>query len=785
MNCSDHSLFFMMKQEHINEIKGILLFSFALILFASLISYVPDDLIWFTSHPNVPAHNLIKIVGAYMAGVLFVSFGYSAYFLVVFFLFWSWNIFTSRPMFFSAARNSSLFVLVSVMSALFSLTGSAMTSNRFERGGMMGLVFADFLSGYCGGIGAYIILFALMALCLVVTAEFLVSPLLVQGMNGLIALWHQVRANGLASLWPVAAKGQKKEPVKKPEPREALKRAEALEDKGKKGKPLTRVKTSADDEDEEEGVDDEAVAPGKGKAPKPVKPEPPKAPNIRIVQPREETPQVREDKPLVVGDYQLPPFDLLQDAPKISEDNIQGILESGAKTLEQTLASFGVVARVADIERGPVITKYELEPAVGVRVQSINSLADDIALAMQASSIRIQAPIPGKNRVGIEVPNGASAAVVLKDVMLNGKLRESKSKLTMALGQDTSGKPILADLAAMPHLLVAGSTGSGKSVCLNAIIMSLLYNASPSELKFIMVDPKMVELNQYNDLPHMLCPAITDHKKVVSAMGWVVSEMESRYKLLAKNQVRNIAAYHDKGFEMPYIVIIIDEFADLMQTSGKVIESAVVRLAQLARAVGIHLILATQRPSVNVITGVIKANLPARIAFRVNSQVDSRTILDEKGADDLLGRGDMLFMKPGDPKPTRGQCSYLSDDEIHKVVAFIKGQQVPQYDNSVTARPASVSGDGESGEKDEMFDEAIRVVMQTRQAAVSTLQRKLGVGYGRAGRLIDGMERGGLIGPYCGSKAREILIDPDAWLLEHSGGDPAAISTGQETKEKA
>lgn len=388
---------------------------------------------------------------------------------------------------------------------------------------------------------------------------------------------------------------------------------------------------------------------------------PRQAPNIRIVQDKIEPAPEREDKPLVIGNYQLPPFDLLSDPPKVSESNVQQTLVNGAKTLEQALASFGVLARVADIERGPVITRYELEPAPGVRVQRINSLADDIALAMQASSVRIQAPIPGKNRVGIEVPNGASAAVVLKDVLIQGDIRKAKSKITLALGKDTAGKPIIADLAEMPHLLVAGATGAGKSVCLNVIIMSIVYNASPHEVKFIMIDPKMVELNQYNDIPHMLCPAITDHKKVAAALGWVIAEMESRYKTLQKHQVRNIKAYHAKGFEMPYIVVVVDEFADLMQTSGKVIEGAITRLAQLARAVGIHLILATQRPSVNVITGTIKANLPARISFKVASQIDSRTILDEKGAEDLLGKGDMLFIRPGDPKPLRGQCSYISD----------------------------------------------------------------------------------------------------------------------------
>ena len=584
-------------------------------------------------------------------------------------------------------------------------------------------------------------------MCLVVTADFLVSPLIVKMTRGLIEMWDNWRSGQALFTWPQFGDEQKAAPklrrkMEKPEPEEQQEKT-AVKEKKVKPEPEKEVLGA-----------------------KPVKPVKVQAPNIRIVQQKEE-PREREDKPLVIGSYQLPPFDLLKDPVKVSEDNVQELLVSGAKKLEETLANFGVIARVADIERGPVITRYELEPAPGVRVQSINSLADDIALAMQASSVRIQAPIPGKNRVGIEVPNGLSAAVVLKDVLIEADIRNQKSKIMLALGKDTAGKPIVADLAEMPHLLVAGATGAGKSVCLNAIIMSILYNASPNEVKFIMIDPKMVELNQYNDLPHMLCPAITDHKKVASALGWVIFEMETRYKILQKNQVKNIKAYHAKGFEMPYIVVVVDEFADLMQTSGKVIESSITRLAQLARAVGIHLVLATQRPSVNVITGTIKANLPARIAFKVASQIDSRTILDEKGAEDLLGKGDMLFIRPGDPKPLRGQCSYLSDEEIHKVMDFVRVQEKPKYDDSVTARPAAGAGAAGNDDKDEIYDDAVRIVMETGQASASQLQRRLSLGFSRAGRIIDQMERAGLIGPNLGSKPREILIDREKWVEEN------------------
>jgi DNA segregation ATPase FtsK/SpoIIIE, S-DNA-T family len=750
-----------MRSEHLDEIKGILILAFALILFASLLSYTPDDLSWFTTHPNFPPKNLIRTVGAYTSGSLLFTFGYSAYFFVVFLFFWSWNIFTSRLMVFTIGRIASLGVLVSVMSGLFCLSGPNVTADRFSMGGVVGILFSEFLVGNFGVLGAYIILVALACLCLVVAGEFLVSPLFVRFTRGVIDMVESIKDKkfkewfmGFMPEWP---KFQKKAEPKKVKAKPAWDEDETEEDDVDVPEPVKNKKVKAVEEKEVK------------KAPAVVKPEPPKAPNIRIIQQKEQPPKDREDKPLIVGSYQLPPFDLLKDPVKLSEDNVQEALVSGAKTLESTLQSFGVTVRVVDIERGPVITKYELEPAPGVRVQSINSLADDIALAMQVASVRIQAPIPGKNRVGIEVPNGASAAVVLKDVLIEGNIRNAKSKIMLALGKDTAGKAIVADLAEMPHLLVAGTTGAGKSVCLNVIIMSILYNAAPNEVKFIMVDPKMVELNQYNDIPHMLCPAITDHKKVAAALGWVVTEMESRYKTLMKHQVRNIKAYHGKGFEMPYIVVIVDEFADLMQTQGKVIENAVTRLAQLARAVGIHLILATQRPSVNVITGTIKANLPARVSFKTNSQIDSRTILDEKGAEDLLGKGDMLFVKPGDPKPMRGQCSFISDEEIHKVMDFIRAQEKPKYDDSVTARPVAAAGNND--EKDEIYEDAVRVVMESGQASASMLQRRLGLGFSRAGRIIDQMERAGVVGPNAGSKARDILVDREKWMMDNMAKD--------------
>jgi DNA segregation ATPase FtsK/SpoIIIE, S-DNA-T family len=399
---------------------------------------------------------------------------------------------------------------------------------------------------------------------------------------------------------------------------------------------------------------------------------------------------------------------------------------------------------------------------------------------MQAQTVRIVAPIPGKNRVGIEVPNASSASVCLKDVLASNEFLKSTSKLTLSLGKDIAGRAMVADLAEMPHLLIAGTTGSGKTVCVNSIIMSMLFNASPREVRFVMVDPKMVEMSQYNDIPHLLCPTVTDSKKAVNALNWVVAEMDARYKKLSGAGVRNIKGYNAKVDEadwMPYIVVIIDELADLMQVSGKAVEGSICRLAQLSRAVGIHLILATQRPSVNVITGVIKANFPARISFKVASKIDSRTVLDMNGAESLLGKGDMLFMQPGDAKPTRGQGNFVRDEEIHRVIEFIKGQQDPVYDDSIIQHQVGSGSGGGQENDDPLFDEAVKLVIETSQASVSVLQRRMRLGYTRAARLIDMMEQHGIVGPYVGSKARDILVDREQWLLDHSGITEGEVKT--------
>ena len=407
---------------------------------------------------------------------------------------------------------------------------------------------------------------------------------------------------------------------------------------------------------------------------------------------------------------------------------------------------------------------------------------------MKAQTVRIIAPIPGKSRVGVEVPNSTASLVYLKEVLSSRDFQEAKSKLTLALGKDTAGMPIMCDLSKMPHLLIAGTTGAGKTVCVNSIILSMLYNASPDELKLILVDPKMVEMAMFNNLPHLICPVLTDHKKVSGALAWLVNEMESRYKSLAKVGARNITAYNQKAkdgkFEsdenlpekLPYIVLVIDELADLMSVAANEIEGAIGRLAQLSRAVGIHIILATQRPSVDVITGVIKANFPARISFKVASKVDSRTVLDMNGADKLLGKGDMLFIEPGVAKPTRAQSSLVSDSEIEKVIEFIAAQREVDHNQDIIKHQQKKSL-GKSDEKDVLYNDAVKLIMETGSASVSILQRRLRLSYTRAARLIDSMEEEGLIGPYCGSKPREIIVDPAEYLgIEKQDEEESEVS---------
>ena len=547
-------------------------------------------------------------------------------------------------------------------------------------------------------------------------------------------------------------------------------------------------------------------------------PEPKPEPEVHISglpgrsQPRRPKPITVASTPMI-GNYQLPPLDFLQHPdPTVKPTESKEELMANARLMQQTLAQFDIEVALGDITKGPTITRYELHPAPGVKLEKITALNNNLAAALKAERLNILAPVPGKSSVGVEVPNPVKTSVIMRDLLESEEWRNTKARIPLALGKDVYGHPIIADLAEMPHLLIAGSTGSGKSVCINAIICSLLYRFSPDQLRFVMIDPKVVELQQYNALPHLVVPVVTDPKKVILALRWVVNEMEKRYQIFARVGVRNIASFNSRpknkplparepelpllakkekvepgadGFavevdeeivvpreediiipeKLSYIVVIIDELADLMLVAPADVEMAIARITQMARAAGIHCIVATQRPSVDVITGVIKANIPARIAFQVAAKVDSRTILDAMGADKLLGKGDLLYLPPGSAKLIRAQGSLITDQEIQSIVDFIAKQAKPSYELEIhqqLSRPSS-SLDDESGidEDEEIIQDCIEVIRSEQKASVSLLQRRLRLGYGRAARIMDELENRGIVGPSNGAEPRDILIDLD------------------------
>ncbi|MFP6854780.1 MAG: DNA translocase FtsK, partial [Opitutales bacterium] len=522
----------------------------------------------------------------------------------------------------------------------------------------------------------------------------------------------------------------------------------------------------------------------------------------------EQTTKARELFPERKGDYQFPSLDLLMDPPETEDGGDEDHMKQ-AQNLRNTLAEFKIDVELGEVHTGPVITRYDVHPAPGVRVEKIANLDRNLAMALKADSVRILAPVPGKGCVGIEVPNAKSMPVCLKEILESTAWADVNADIPIVLGKEASGKPLVADLAKMPHLLIAGSTGSGKTVCMNAIIASLCFHSSPEDVRFIMVDPKIVEMKVYNDLPHMLIPVVTDPKKVPAALKWLLIEMERRYQIFAKVGVRNLAGFNAKILKdkeekakadaldaemtpeersalanievprddgvleipeskLPYIVCIVDELADLMMVAQADVETGIARLAQLARAAGIHLIIATQRPSVNVITGVIKANLPSRISFRVASLMDSRTILDGKGAEALIGKGDMLFIPPGSAMYLRAQGAFVSDDEINGIVEFLKCNGPPDIVTAVqeqieSAGEDDILGGGDDGDSDPMFAKALEVIRATKRASTSNLQRKLRIGYNRAARIMDELEERGIVGSDNGAQPREILKDLDSF----------------------
>ncbi len=750
-----------MDEKKRSEVLAFFWFIVASLTLLSLISYTPDDIAFEVSIPNSPAQNFVGVAGAYTAWLLKLVFGNTAFFLVPLFLLWAFAKWAGKRSQHLWLKIFSSVTFFASACALFAMVGGASAVYRFQAGGMLGFFTSMFLSHLFGNAGIFVAL-SLFILSILLATELLVLDIA----GGLFKRSKQWMAPALQK----ASDKMPARPAKTPL------------------KPITEIKP---------GVLDRPKAPSKPLVKMPEETPPPPAPTkpqIRVsAPPKTEEPKSEvKPKPAVIrpaegetpGSYELPSMDLLEYAQRVDTGKVKSDLEESSKVLEDTLRDFGIEAKVVEVEQGPTITRYELQPAAGVKVGKITSLENDIALAMRAASVRIIAPIPGKSRVGIEVPNSAPAVVSLKEVLASTEFQRETSRVAIGIGKDTSGAPLVCNLADMPHLLIAGSTNTGKSVCINSIIMSLLFRSTPDELKLILIDPKMVELHFYNELPHLISPVVTDKGKVPGVLAWLVAEMERRYRVLSKVGAKNLLGFNEKVErkeirpetlvpqaaddtndepiivrKMPYIVLVIDELADLMMASAQEVETAITRLAQLARAVGIHMILATQRPSVDVITGVIKANFPARLAFQVASKVDSRTILDENGADKLLGRGDMLMMDPRKSKLVRAQGAWVKDSEIEKVMSFIKSQRKPIFEETILQVQSGKKLAMGEFKKDEVYEEAKRVVLETGQASVSMVQRRLGVGYTRAARLIDMMEEEGVVGPYRGAKPREILVE--------------------------
>lgn len=676
-------------------------------------------------------------------------------------------------------------------------------------GGSLGeLLYSRFLQTYIGDIGSALILGAVYIACIAILAAPVFSNAAEGAESGLqswLARWQSAReerkeARRLAKL-AVQEKKQRLREERAEAKRIAREEKEATKalvadgkaaSKGRKAK----LKPEIDPEPEPSGPKKRARIPDPEPEASVDEPKKPKLKDVlKFVNP-EETKKARAKLPEAHGDYVFPKLDILAPQALPNRSNSQEEHTGNAERLQQTLKEFGVDVSMGEIHIGPVITRYEVYPAPGVRVEKISNLDKNIALGMRAQSVRILAPVPGKGCVGIEVPNQDPTPVGIREILESEDWAKSKAEIPIALGKDVSGKPIISDLTKMPHLLIAGATGAGKTVCINAIITSLLYHSSPDNLRFIMVDPKIVEMKVFNTLPHMLIPVVTDPKKVPGALKWLLNEMEHRYETFAKVGVRNIAGFNgrkkpeaekteaekteeeqmeisvprDEGVldeipeKLPYIVCIVDELADLMMVAPADVETGIARLAQLARAAGIHLVIATQRPSVNVITGVIKANLPCRISFQVSSKIDSRTILDGPGAEQLIGRGDMLFSPPGSSKLLRSQGAFVSDEEIADIVNSLKENGPPKFAEEVQKQiesPDELSLGGGEEEGDDMLPQAIEVLRATKRASTSMLQRRLRIGYNRAARLMEALEDRGIVGPENGSSPREILVDLD------------------------
>jgi S-DNA-T family DNA segregation ATPase FtsK/SpoIIIE len=758
----------------VSEFVGVALFAAALIWIIALASYDPNDPVWFfsTGAHGATVNNFVGRVGAFLGELSFQLFGDASYIIPAVLVVIGWNYFWCRSLDAAGTKTLGAVLLVGCFSALLSLVfGSLEVSGKsFRAGGYAGDWVARILADYLNRTGSVIVILTLILLAIIVSTQF--------SFGRLFAALSQTSAAG-------ARRALESFREWREERRREQQRREVIAKHTRKGAPAPEVRAvtagadnpparrapvgRSDSEEAGAGVPKPPAAGPRSFAPaKPPKVNLP-APPLPLLDPE---PTAKAPAERRRGEYVLPPAALL-DAPKTVGKIDERELMDGARQLEEKCREFSVDGAVTQIHPGPVVTTFEFKPDAGVKIARITSLAEDLCLAMQAESVLIDR-IPGKSTVGIQIPNAAREQISLRELLESELYRRSPSKLTLALGKTIHGEPYVADLATMPHLLIAGSTGTGKSVGINAMLTSILYRATPDDVRLIMIDPKRLELGMYEDIPHLLTPVVVDPKQAANALRWAVHEMEERYKTLAAEGVRNIEQYNrnvqqaltdkhtpqdgEQPRPLPFIVVVIDELADLMMVASSEVEQSIARLAQMARAVGIHLILATQRPSVDVITGLIKANMPTRISFRVSSKVDSRTILDGNGAEALLGRGDMLMLPPASSRLIRLHGPYISEQESARLASYLRKQGKPTYDETITAEEKT-GADGIDMEKDDLYDEAARIVVQSGQASISYLQRRLRVGFSRAARLVDMMEMEGLVSPADGAKAREVLVD--------------------------
>ena len=723
---------------------SIIICTVGIFILISIATFSPNDPPFANYPVNNPVQNYCGIIGAGVSGWLLTCIGITSYLFALLIGALGISLFVKRKIEILWVRILGGILLIFSISPILGILDNF--ANLFtypvKTGGIIGMIAAFRLTEYLGIPGA----------CIVLTMGFIISIMLISNKS-------------VESFFGWAYKGIV---------RMVFSKSSTIDS--------TNVDFNIDVEDDTFGMESDIIEEDYPDSDVVTPPTVELKPRKRTVLSSENELNVPKNKRINFkdNDYTLPPVSLLDQLKKHKLDSDEHVMDK-ANVLKETLQQFKITAEVVGLEKGPSVTMYELELAPGTKVGKISNLADDIAIALKAPSIRVVAPIPGKSTIGIEVPNTHRKPVQMRELYEMASKENDKRTIPLLLGKDIAGYPLISDLAAMPHLLVAGTTGSGKSVCLNSIILSILLFQRPEELKLILIDPKMVEFTAFKDIPHLITPVVTDMKKAAGVLEWAVAKMDERYKLLSKAGVRDLAGYNrlkdseklkridpegvanpdDIPFHMPCMVIVVDELADLMMVASKEVEASIIRLSQKSRAVGIHLVVATQRPSVDVITGLIKSNLPSRISFHVFSKVDSRTILDQNGAEKLLGKGDMLFLPPGTSKLSRVQGSYVSDDEINRVVDYLKQISAPEFSSELKVWQSSAKEDNTT--KDELYEEAVRIILETQRGSVSLLQRRLEIGYSRSARLIDLMAEDGIVGEYKGSQAREVFVTLDEW----------------------